>query len=100
MSVTLTPVAIQQKDTDNPFGRKITTTGGLEVLLVSPEEWKRQKPVLEKRINWMPYDSHLIEMHIRNCGFGIIDPDYMTAIDNEYDLEDVYNFIEAGRSKK
>lgn len=79
------------------FGKRFTTSGGFEVILVSPEEWKKLKPEFEKRVNWMPYDSNLIEMHIANCGYGVIDPEYLTAIDDEFSLDDVYSSLEAER---
>ena len=76
------------------IGKRISVSSG-EVLVITPDEWKKAKAGFESNANWMPYDSRLIEIHIANCGFGIIDWEYMTAIDDEYILEEVYNELKS-----
>ena len=72
------------------------TLNGVEFTAITPEEWKELKPVLEAGIpeTWMPYDSSLIEIHIANCGYGILDKEYGTAIDDEYYLDEIYSMVE------
>lgn len=70
------------------------TLNGVEFTAITPEEWKELKPVLEAdKLNWMPYDSSLIEIHIANCGYGILDKEYGTAIDDDYYLDDIYTML-------
>ncbi len=39
------------------------------------------------------YDRSVAECHIANCGCIIVDNVYEQPIDNEYDLEEIYNLI-------
>lgn len=41
------------------------------------------------------YDKVVAECHIANCGKIIVDTVYEQPIDNEYDLEEIYNTINA-----
>ena len=40
------------------------------------------------------YDKVVAQCHIVNCGYIIVDTEYHQPIDNEYDLEDIYNMIQ------
>ena len=73
--------------------KELVTSFGLKVYLISPEEWKENKAKYESNANWMPYDSKLIEIHILNCGHGVIDAEYMTAIDDEFYLDEIYRTV-------
>lgn len=77
------------------IGKKMKLSWGLEFIAITPEEWEKVRPQFEAdRFNWMPYDSQLIQMHIANCGFGILDAEYMTAIDDEGYLSEIYTMLE------
>lgn len=77
------------------IGKKMKLSWGLEFIVITPEEWEKVRPQFEAdRFNWMPYDSQLIQMHIANCGFGILDAEYMTAIDDEGYLGEIYTMLE------
>jgi len=41
------------------------------------------------------YDRVVAECHIANCGSIIVDAVYQQPLDNEYDLEEIYNLINA-----
>jgi len=41
------------------------------------------------------YDRVVAECHIANCGSIIVDTVYHQPIDNEYDLEEIYNLLNA-----
>ena len=58
------------------------TSYGLEFNIINPEEIER----------YCGYDKAVAECHIENCGKIIIDI-YEQPIDNEYDLEEIYNII-------
>ena len=77
------------------IGTKKETKSGVRFIAITPDEWKEAKPLLEA--DWQTwkdwYDSDLIEMHIKNCGFGIIDEKTLTAIDNEFDLDEIYSML-------
>jgi hypothetical protein len=76
------------------IGKYMESPLGFGIIVITPEEWEKAKPQFEKeRLNWTDYDSSLIDMHIANCGYGIIDEEYMTAIDDEFVLEDIYNML-------
>ena len=77
------------------IGKKMKLSWGLEFIAITPEEWEKVRPQFEAdRFNWMHYDSQLIQMHIANCGFGILDAEYMTAIDDEGYLGEIYTMLE------
>ena len=61
------------------------TSYGLEFMILTAEE-------LDK---FEGYDRHVAECHIANCGSIIVDTTYQQPIDNEYDLEEIYNLIKA-----
>ena len=76
------------------IGKRMKTSFGLEFIAITPEEWEKVKPQFEAdRLNWMPYDSSLIGIHIANCGYGIIDAEYLTAIDDDYYLDEIYTML-------
>lgn len=41
------------------------------------------------------YDRVVAECHIANCNKIIVDAAYQQPIDNEYDLEEIYNLLTA-----
>ena len=61
------------------------TSYGLEFMLLPSEQLDR----------FEEYDRSVAECHIANCGSIIVDSVYEQPIDNEYDLEDIYNLINA-----
>ncbi len=40
------------------------------------------------------YDKVVAQCHIANCGCIIVDEQYGEPIDNEFDLNEIYNMIE------
>lgn len=74
------------------IGTKHKTSYGLEFLTITPDEWDMLKP-LTYECGWTDYDRNMVGLHILNCGMGILDAEYQTPIDNEYDLEEIYNMI-------
>ena len=67
---------------------------GHNVFVLTEEEWNKNRSFFETKVaGWSQYDSSLIGMHIANCGFGIVDEQWLTAIDDEYLLGDVYDYI-------
>lgn len=44
-------------------------------------------------VRFSGYDRVVAECHIANCGKIIVDAVYEQPIDNEYDLEEIYNTI-------
>ena len=65
------------------------TSYGLEYKLLTPAQWKKTRNTLQN-----PYDKSIGDMHIANSGYAIMDTQYNTPIDNEYDLGDIYNQID------
>lgn len=61
------------------------TSYGLEYIILTAEE-------LDK---FEGYDRYVAECHIANCGRIVVDANYQQPIDNEYDLEEIYNIINA-----
>ena len=61
------------------------TTYGLEYKILNAEEIDR----------FSGYDRRVAECHVANCGRIIIDITYEQPIDNEYDLEEIYNQLNA-----
>lgn len=51
---------------------------------------------LLKEINpqWDDYNKTVAECHLQNAGVIIVDPEYQTPIDNEYDLDEIYSLLE------
>jgi hypothetical protein len=76
------------------FGTKRQTSYGLNYIIITPNEWKVLKP-LATHCDWTDYDIRMIDIHIMNCGYGILDAEYQRPIDNEYDLEEIYSSIES-----
>lgn len=56
---------------------------------------------LTKVINpeWNSYNKTVASCHLSNVGVIIVDTQYHTPIDNEYDLEEIYSMIENGEVK-
>ena len=61
------------------------TAYGLEFKTLNAEEITR----------FSGYDRVVAECHIANCGKIIVEAVYEQPIDNEYDLEEIYNNINA-----
>ena len=61
------------------------TSYGLEFELLTASELDR----------FNGYDRVVAECQIANCGRIIVDVIYQQPIDNEYDLEEIYNLINA-----
>lgn len=61
------------------------TKYGLEFTILPAEE-------LDK---FEGYDRCVAKCHIANCGSIIVDTTYQQPIDNENDLEEIYNLIKA-----
>ncbi len=61
------------------------TSYGLEFKVLPPEQIER----------FDGYDRRVAECHIANCSSIIVDGVYEQPIDNEYDLEEIYNLINA-----
>ena len=61
------------------------TSYGLEYMILPAEELDRYEG----------YDRRVAECHIANCGSIVVDTTYQQPIDNEYDLEEIYNTINA-----
>ena len=61
------------------------TSYGLEYMILPAEELDRYEG----------YDRSVAECHIANCGSIVVDTTYQQPIDNEYDLEEIYNIINA-----
>ena len=59
------------------------TNYGLEFTTLNAEELNR----------FDGYDRSVAECHIANCGHIIVDSDFEQPIDNEYDLEVIYNIL-------
>ena len=61
------------------------TSYGLEFLTLGAGELDR----------FNGYDRAVAQCHIANCGRIIVDATYQQPIDNEYDLEEIYNTLNA-----
>ena len=61
------------------------TTYGLGFMILPAEELDR----------FEGYDRSVAECQIANCGSIVVDITYQQPIDNEYDLEEIYNLINA-----
>lgn len=48
---------------------------------------------------WGDYDSTVAQCHLKNVGVIIVDSEYHTPIDNEYDLDEIYRILETKRSE-
>lgn len=53
---------------------------------------------LTKVVNteWDSYNKTVASCHLSNVGVIIVDTQYHTPIDNEYDLDEIYRMIESG----
>ncbi len=72
------------------------TSYGLGYYTITPEQWEEElKPAVKE--DWSEYDINLVEIHIKNCGLGILDEAFYMPIDNEYDLDAIYNDIEESK---
>lgn len=49
----------------------------------------------DKLDSFTGYDRNIAKCHIANCGKIIVDITYGQPIDNEYDLEEIYNILNA-----
>lgn len=74
------------------FNKTYTTNYGLKFFLITPSEWSILK-LATYQCGWTDYDRHMVDLHIKNCGYGILDTEYQTPIDNEYDLDEIYTQI-------
>lgn len=74
--------------------------GHTEYVIISKEEWKSLRSVFEAKRSpfWDSYNSSLIDMHIANCGYGILDGTRFDAVDNEFELSQVYSSIELAQA--
>ncbi len=63
----------------------MNTSYGLEYLTLTAGELDR----------FNGYDNAVAQCHIANCGRIIVDAVYEQPIDNEYDLEEIYNTLNA-----
>lgn len=61
------------------------TSYGLEFMVLAAVEVNR----------FDGYDRKVAECQIANCGRIIVDVIYQQPIDNEYDLEEIYNLLNA-----
>lgn len=43
--------------------------------------------------SWSDYDKQIAHIHLENSGKIIVDPIYGKPIDNEYDLDEIYEMI-------
>lgn len=64
------------------------TSYGLEYRLLTPKQWDKEKS------NFMDYDRVVANNHIYNSGKVIVDTQYGSPIDNEYDLAEIYDQID------
>lgn len=77
------------------FDKIYKTYYGLEYYLISPSSWLLLRP-LTYECGWTDYDREQVEMHIKTCGYGILDAEDQVPIDNEYDLDEIYSCVENG----
>lgn len=78
------------------FGKSIKTQGGLRAIMISKAELDSHIDEIESNPRWFkPYDSNMLKIHIANCGSCFIDPVTMTAIDDEYILDEIYNELKS-----
>jgi len=43
------------------------------------------------------YDRTVAYCHVRNCGFILTNPTYGDPIDNEYDLAEIYDYLDSNQ---
>lgn len=55
---------------------------------------------LVKEINpqWDDYNKMVAECHLQNAGVIIVDIEYQTPIDDEFDLDEIYRMLETQKS--
>lgn len=63
----------------------MNTSYGLEFLTLTAGELDR----------FNGYDKSVAQCHIANCGRIIVDAVYKQPIDNEFDLNEIYNLLNA-----
>ena len=71
------------------YGKEINTEHYGTIIAINKQEWAILKP-LTYECGWTDYDRNQVEMHLMNCGFGFLDSEYQKPIDNEYELEEIY----------
>lgn len=56
---------------------------------------------LLKEINpqWDDYNKTVAQCHLKNAGGIIVDSEYHTPIDNDYDLDEIYRILETKKSE-
>lgn len=47
--------------------------------------------------DWSEYGKLVAHCHLKNVGVIMIDTEYGQPIDNEYDLEEIYQMLESGK---
>lgn len=47
---------------------------------------------------WDGYNKAVAECHLQNAGVIIIDIEYQTPIDDEFDLDEIYRMLETQKS--
>ena len=75
------------------FEKTYKTSYGLEFFLINAKEWKELKP-LTYECQWTDFDRVMAGIQLKNCGYVILSKEYQTPIDNEYDLGEIYTFVE------
>lgn len=71
-----------------------TTSYGLKFHLITPDEWAYLK-IFSYKCGWSDFDRHNVDLHILNCGYGILDVVYQRPITNEYDLDEIYEYVKS-----
>lgn len=47
---------------------------------------------------WDDYNKTVAECHLQNAGVIIVDIEYQTPIDDEFDLDEIYRMLETQKS--
>jgi len=73
------------------------TNYGLSFIPITKEEWAKILPCIEGT-NWTKYDIAQVGIHFKNANgkYAFLDAEYYTPIDNEYDLDELYQMEERG----
>jgi len=72
-----------------------TTNYGLSFIPITKEDWAKLLPCIECT-NWTKYDITQVDIHFMNGRYAFLNAEYYTPIDNEYDLEELYQMEERG----
>jgi len=67
------------------------TNYGLQFIPITKEEWE-----ILNGTNWSEYNKEQVRIHFMNGKYAFLDSEYFTPIDNEYDLEELYQMEERG----